>query len=539
MSENVSTGFKGQDPHTTFQQYMKKIAESAEFHGMPDTYYEDGRIQWEAPSNRASGKFKDSHHRRREWWVRKASEVGISPTEARWISKTAKRIHPTNEKPCKKCGRVMDIRYVYPSNMFQNRLRKCGVVERDFEIDPLEDIYALIDRLYEQYAAEAKTVLGYIVGKKAGPPDTSESIEIWKAWIANNYVPSEPKTLSPGVMSNAPDRFDGFHSFNRCCRGTADKGRGKKNLRSYATDRRVFEVWASGDWIAADRLMGIVRSEFRAEGCKNGHNGPCQADHIGPISLGFCHFPRFQLLCAACNSAKNNRMYPSDVTWLIEREELGEKVVSWHSETLWDALKFKVHELEHSQRLSKVLRDNRHSYMFALSTIFQQGHFGFLTSLLEMDYADRDVSFSGLKIVNHVTEWDEIIYSPRTTKYALDQKARRARIAFGELSNYFSKENRNTFQVETLESRKMLEEICQSLQALNDKAADFNHSILTAARSQPEERNSAFKDVLSRYEGFDNSVYKEPKNLLEGYMDVIAEVLSSMWEDDRYVRQLS
>ncbi|HFL9475791.1 TPA: Alw26I/Eco31I/Esp3I family type II restriction endonuclease, partial [Escherichia coli] len=61
-------------------------------------------------------------------------------------------------------------------------------------------------------------------------------------------------------MANPPDRFDGFHSFNRCCRSIADKGRTKENLKSYVTDRRVFEYWVDGDWVAADRLMGQVRT---------------------------------------------------------------------------------------------------------------------------------------------------------------------------------------------------------------------------------------------------------------------------------------
>ncbi|WP_250551869.1 hypothetical protein, partial [Escherichia coli] len=29
---------------------------------------------------------------------------------------------------------------------------------------------------------------------------------------------------------------------------------------SYVTDRRVFEYWVDGDWVAADRLMGQVRT---------------------------------------------------------------------------------------------------------------------------------------------------------------------------------------------------------------------------------------------------------------------------------------
>ena len=214
--------------------------------------------------------------------------------------------------------------------------------------------------------------------------------------------------MSPGAMSNAPDRFDGFHSFNRCCRSTADTGRTASNLRTYSTDRRVFEYWTSGDWIAADRLMGILRRDFRNEPCRNGHPGPCQADHIGPISLGFDHRPHFQLLCGPCNSAKNNRMEPSDVAWLIARERLGESVISWHSRQAWDSCKSRVQTGEQALRLSKILRDNRHSYMAALSQFAERGHFGFLASLLELGYADFDVEFEGLRIVDHITDWASI-----------------------------------------------------------------------------------------------------------------------------------
>ena len=47
--------------------------------------------------------------------------------------------------------------------------------------------------------------------------------------------------LSPGVMSNAPDRLDGFHSYNKCCRAKEDKGRSKENLNKYGEDRRAYE----------------------------------------------------------------------------------------------------------------------------------------------------------------------------------------------------------------------------------------------------------------------------------------------------------
>ena len=239
-------------------------------------------------------------------------------------------------------------------------------------------------------------------------------------------------------MSNAPDRLDGFHSFNRCCRGTADTGRLKPNMNTYVTDRRVFEYWASGDWVAADRLMGLVRRDLGAEECRHGHPGPCHADHIGPISLGFVHRPKFQMLCGACNSAKNNRMYLSDVELLRTDESLGQAVISWHSRQLWDNLKNNISSDEEARRLSKILRDNRHSLMHALQRLSGLGHFYFLATLLELDRADHNVSFDDLAIIDHLTQFSRITHSARTTKYATEQKARRCRIAFAALGTYFN-----------------------------------------------------------------------------------------------------
>ena len=57
--------------------------------------------------------------------------------------------------------------------------------------------------------------------------------------IIIKYISEEKKSmLSPGVMSNAPDRLDGYHSYNACCR-PCDSGRSKKNLSTYGQDRRV------------------------------------------------------------------------------------------------------------------------------------------------------------------------------------------------------------------------------------------------------------------------------------------------------------
>lgn len=529
-------GFRGQKPHDIFHNYMTAIASHPAFEGMPDAYYDDGRVQWEAPSNRTGGKFKDSHQKRREWWAKQAGILGISTLEDRWISRVAKSIHPTMKKPCKKCGHVMDIRYVYPSKALLARIRKLKFIEADFETSQIEDIFSLISRMHDSYGEQVLKAFAVFWKGASSLPKASAPLADWLEWIENDLVPKEPRTLSPGAMSNAPDRFDGFHSFNRCCRGEADKGRTVSNLRSYTTDRRVFEYWAAGNWIAADRLMGIIRRDFRDEPCMNGHAGPCQADHIGPISLGFNHFPRFQLLCASCNSAKNNRMYPSDVAWLVEQEGRGEQVISWHTESLWKSLKHQVLTQEHSLRLSKVLRDNRHSYMNALAKIAENGNFGFLASLLELHHADQDVEFVGLRISKHITEFDEIRYTQRDTKYSAEQKARRSRIAFRELLAYFSKINRSAYVVSDAASDASLLFTLRELDKMKHLTASLDSAIETALESDPTEADTRFRQIYLDFIDFDLKIFDAVRGSLRLHMDAVSEILASMWEHERFTR---
>lgn len=337
MIRNLQYGSKGQVWHPEFIRYMEFIANHETYAGMPDAFTEDKKIQWEAPSNRGSGKYKDTHHKRREWWRRKALSVGIDPESTKWISRTARQIHPTLKKPCKRCGRVMELRYVYPSKILLQRLIKVGYVDESFPLEPFERIGDLVTRLVEVLRDSVFSNLPDLLRtSEISPPSIEPNLENWLNWIEKEYIPQEPSILSPGAMSNAPDRFDGFHSFNQCCRSTADQGRSQSNLKAYTTDRRVFEYWTEGNWIAADRLMGQIRANFSNELCFNGHSGPCSADHIGPLSLGFTHRPEFQFLCKSCNSAKNNRMVLREVVYLREVEAKGESVISWHSKALWD-----------------------------------------------------------------------------------------------------------------------------------------------------------------------------------------------------------
>jgi Alw26I/Eco31I/Esp3I family type II restriction endonuclease len=351
--------------------------------------------------------------------------------------------------------------------------------------------------------------------------------------------------LSPGAMANPPDRLDGFHSFNRCCRATADTGRTKENLKTYVTDRRVFEYWVDGDWVAADRLMGQVRSNpvFEKQDCFNAphggvHPAPCQADHIGPISLGFTHRPQFQLLCKICNSGKNNRMYATDIGLLMKAEASGEKVISWFATEIWNLRKNSATDTETALRLSKLLRDNRHTYMSLLKVILDGKHLTFLASLLHLEAADFDPEFIGLRAENHLTTFDQLVRSPRITKYAVEQKARRIRIAFSSLADYHRKENRSAYVIASAAVDDEIRRGITELQSIRSVTADLDKQIdaILHDESISEEDLRALVSTLPQVLKTQGMLFASVRSHFEKAMTEVGKELDQMWDADRYVR---
>jgi Alw26I/Eco31I/Esp3I family type II restriction endonuclease len=529
-------GSKGQNWSEEFVKYMKSIVTHPAYAKMPDAVKDDGKIQWEAPSNRSGGKYQYTHQKRRVWWQNKAKEIGVDTNADKWISRTAKTIHPTGEKPCKRCGHVLRLAYVYPQKNLVKRLKnKFG---DDFEVSPIEPIDEIIQIAVDVFGDNAIDDFAKLLSAKyLKVPEFGNDLEAFLAWIEDEYVPSEPSLLSPGAMSNAPDRFDGFHSFNRCCRGTADKGRTAANLRTYSTDRRVFEYWSEGDWVAADRLMGLVRTSLSGEPNADGGDGLPTADHIGPLSLGFCHRPEFRLLSKEANSAKNNRMTLQDVEDLINAEQSGKNVVSWYAKPLWDLRKGDVDDEEKALRLSKVLRDNQRNAMALLSLLYDHEFFSLLVYLLELEYADFKIGFENLRAENFITTFDSISKERRNTKYSLEQKARRIRIGMEALRSFREKENRHLFLVD----EKVMEE-----------AMDEIHSLLKEEGAELLQLNDRIKDVIQPESGVilevelrklvadlptgRVDVLDKCKSILFSKMEAISESISDMWNDDRYVR---
>jgi Alw26I/Eco31I/Esp3I family type II restriction endonuclease len=524
--------------HPAFMNYIRFIVSHPSYEGMPDVFLDNGEIQWEAPSNRPPGKYQDTHNKRRDWWRRKARELGIDPESPQWISRTAKDLHPSKEKPCKSCGRVMDIRYSYPNFHLLSRIRRLPFFDPSFELDTLQHITELIPRLVSAFGEEVFRALPRLLkAKRITIPKLPNDVDAWRNWIENTYILAEPSILSPGVMSNAPDRLDGFHSFNLCCRQTTDPGRSKQNLQSYTTDRRVFEYWVDGDWVAADRMMGLIRSSdyMQSQPCRNGHPGPCSADHIGPISLGFSHRPSFQLLCLKCNSAKNNRMYLSDIITI--RNAADQRVASWYCERLWDGLKDIVTTEEEAGRVCKLFRDNRHSAMCLLQKVAADGHLVFLTTFLGLQYADFAPEFEGVRIENHVTRYDRMSRPLRQTKYALEQKTRRVRIAFQALMEYTSKVRRNALQIIT---PGIVNSVQNALDALANTPSTLNelNKELRAVLAESALSESRLRKIITKLpDCADIECFSLARSWMVDSMRQISDELILRWNDDRYVRE--
>lgn len=454
----VAYGGRGRDWHPKFIEYMQLIIENPQYAGIPCVYKADGlEFDWTIPSFRAEGSHNwDGNQRRREWWSRKADELGIEQT-GHWISRVAKTIHP-GWKPCQVCGREMLIAYAYPQAKIIDRLND-GLPEGDqLHHHDLLTIWEIMQHVSEVVKDERSTVklLCYAIPKLREYVEENTPLDIVSEVVSTELVPNEYGGFSPGTMANPPDRLDGFHTYNLCCRSKQDTGRSQENLRSYGVDRRAFEQWAEGDWGLANRLMSVIGTEEGS--CAHvGYTCPSQnptlltADHIGPISLGFKHAAAFALLCRSCNSAKNNRMSLQDVDWLRELEDRdgGWSAASWHAHEIWEALRDRVQSNDDVLLLSKCLRTNQHVYLTALAKVVEVGAGGALVNLLNLEPAETRVEvrqsaidqLDGARIV-HLTASDYVRVR-RQASYAESLKGRLIRIAFESLEAYGQKVRRN------------------------------------------------------------------------------------------------
>lgn len=403
-----------------FSAYQNAIVADPAYATLPNKRSKNGNITWVRPSDAF----------RNKWWDGKVEELGVSNR-----AEAARAIHPKEFhglKPCSICGRKLSIFYVYPSENALGRLRSEFTEEQFSSYE--NDIQTIIDNLELKYPDSVLGKLCRVFDISLTSVETIQSLE--------NRLLSTRKLLSPGVMSNAGDRLDGFHTYNACCRKSMDKGRSDQNMSRYGQDRRAYENWAEGNWRGANRLMSLFAKENRKFPCPSCNNSvKLTADHVGPISLGFTHRMKFAPLCGPCNSEKNNRMYLKDVQSLVQDERAGDIVISWHSKPIWDALKIHIASELSATRASVLMRRNLHHILIILSMIMESGNKIYLQSKLHPEYAYFDYDFS---------YFDASSGNFKCTKKSVNSKnsqkteGRYLRVSFESLEEYKQAINRNT-----------------------------------------------------------------------------------------------
>lgn len=297
--------------HYKFIKYMKKIIAHKNYEGLPIKVSGDNNISWVCIDD-------DTKNKRIQWLRKKANSLGFNNNYE--YADIMREIHPTKKHVCQICGSEMHIYYYYPSINLLKSINEKFSVNFDRNVKIL-DIFEIWDYLINLNIDE-NIIKDFFISKFEL---NSHYISKSKNDIINECEKQartkRKKLLSPGVMSNFPDRFDGFHSYNICCRQKQDKGRAKSNLDSYSKDRRAYEYWNDGNTCAANKFM--KSSFFKG----------FTADHIGPISLGFVHDPHYlRKMTQKENISKRDKLVFDDILIIMNIEnKTNINAMSWYS----------------------------------------------------------------------------------------------------------------------------------------------------------------------------------------------------------------
>lgn len=438
--------------HPDFVAYMNIIVNHENYKGIAEPFKEDGSIRWVVSGDTKLGQERD------KWWLKKVKELKVINK-----AEVARAIHPKELggfKPCQICGTKLSIFYVYPN---ANTLKG---IKKVFKVEYAPFDKTITEILKEQFKKNGSAV--YELAKELFdiPESLPDDIDAYTAYILENRL----SRLSPGVMSNPPDRFEGFHTYNACCRSKEDTGRHKENLATYTQDRRAYEYWSEGNFNLANRLMGEYRKDKAFYKCPNcGNMRTMSADHIGPISLGFTHRPFFNPLCQPCNSGKNNRLTFSDVRQLL-KEEKSEQVISWHSKYIWDSLKNKITNDDDAIKLSRLMVTNLQNVLQIFSEVYSKTGEKFLTEYLKPEYAFVDYRFENFNPLD--LSKLKVISNPLDSKNKQKNSERYVRVSFETLTEFQKKENRRVKGWDNKDVDNAIAETIKAIKKNNFKDAD-------------------------------------------------------------------
>ncbi len=408
--------------HQSFLDYMDYIVNHDNYKGLSITKKNDGSYSWIAPKKSDIGK------KRVEWALKKADELGISKTPGVY-AKVMLEIHPTKHKVCQTCGRTLSLYYIYPNVHFISALKK----RFKYEVNSTTSLYDIVEGLKKDFSSvdiKKFFIEKFKLSLSINDAQLDDIIHLCELKSRNG----DSKLLGPGAMSNFPDRFDGFHTYNRCCRSTEDKGRSVENLKTYTKDRRAYEYWSDGNIHAANKYMGS--SYFKGS----------SADHIGPISLGFIHDSIvLRKMSIGDNSTKRDRLLYEDIEEIIKVEEQYNICpISWYSKKIWEYIKpnYKTYP-EKIDEFRGALKVNMANFMYILWYILENNKAFGKNFLIESLLVDKSQYF----LYNYkFGENGKIVSkSPRNvTDSTRKEMERYYRVALESVYDYNEKENRNT-----------------------------------------------------------------------------------------------
>lgn len=484
--------------HPNYEKYVEFIVNHPNYKGLYYERDEEGHVKWVVTGKSPKGQLRQA------WWDEQCRIHNI-PIQKGCYAKLARLIHPTGIHVCQCCGQGRSIFYEYPSKntvSILNKILGCDIDKDNDEERAEFTIREIIEKWCDsmQKAKALAKALGL-----SEPNSIDELIET----IYTELVEKESKRFSPGVMCNPPDRFNGFHSYALCCRTRFDTGRHTENMMTYGQDRRAYEDWSDGDYNLANRLMGEFRKQppMRCPICGNVEK--MSADHIGPISLGFCHSRNFAPMCSSCNSSKNNRFTKNDVDELLRIEESGEQVISWHSKAIWDAIKHTIKNDIDAKFASSVMAKCHQNVINILSLIHQKTGRVFLMRYLHPEYSLVDYRFEDVDLMH--LEKIKVISTPLDSKNKRKNQERYVRIAFESLEEFSKKKNRkNYFLID--ENSKELDAITTAIMfGEYDKADELLRQLIERVSNSILERETferlhGYGDIEENY-----SVAAEPE----------------------------
>ena len=423
--------------HENYVAYMKYIVDHPSYSGMPNAVAASGKINWQVSSGKTTGFYED-YLARKDWWLKKADEIGAEGTgeEGGRLTLTARLIHPTGYRNCRLCGKSTNVGYFYVNSNLYKQLSNSFPSE-DFEIH--QSISSVVENLFASKYKES-----VVVFLQTNFPERIDYFNKYgfskTAFEKSNFLRSN--RLSPGFMGNPPDRLDGFHDYDVFCRKKSDPGRHDENMRSYNHDRRSFEWWNEGDWALADALYNKAGSGYCSHQNCNKQLTRISPDHVGPLSCGFKQNGIFLPTCPEHNSAKNRRFTQSDVKYLIEKEnQTGEICASWQVKAHWNKYKLQIDNDKDAFLLSNSLRSLQDMYLRVLWEALQAGRITFLVRFIKpqlayVNYEFRDLDASNLVYSTyHTTE--------SKTNLRRSFATRIPRIALNSLKEYSSKSARS------------------------------------------------------------------------------------------------